>query len=289
MAEKVILDCDNTMGLLFKEVDDGLTILHLLGLSEIDLLGITTTFGNGKIEQVFNQTQRLIKHLQIDLPVLMGAGFNGQEPNTPAAQYLVDMVNQHPQQVTLLATGPVGNLFAAAQIDPRFFLKVKGIVAMGGYLQPVKLGYRNLQEMNFSANPIAAQEMLGAPCPVTVFPAQACLDAPYRMKDIRRADYWPKWIKRALVQWLITFSSYTGGRVFYLWDLLPAVYLTKPDLFDIRSFHLGSSLDDFAVGNLVKGDHNSPMINICSRIINHQAFFTHLENTWRKTYSIYLS
>jgi hypothetical protein len=35
--EKVIFDCDNTMGLPTKEIDDGLTLYYLLGRLEIDL------------------------------------------------------------------------------------------------------------------------------------------------------------------------------------------------------------------------------------------------------------
>ena len=42
MSQRVILDCDNTMGQPYKEVDDGLTLLYLLGRPDIDLLGITT-------------------------------------------------------------------------------------------------------------------------------------------------------------------------------------------------------------------------------------------------------
>ena len=47
MTERVIFDCDNTMGQPYREVDDGLTLLYLLGRSDVELLGITTTFGNG--------------------------------------------------------------------------------------------------------------------------------------------------------------------------------------------------------------------------------------------------
>ena len=92
--EKIIFDCDNTMGLRFKEVDDGLTILYLLGEPSLQLLGITTTFGNGTIDQVFTQTQKLIKRLHLDIPVLKGESAFGLPPHTPAAQYLVEMVNR---------------------------------------------------------------------------------------------------------------------------------------------------------------------------------------------------
>ncbi|MHA1280703.1 MAG: nucleoside hydrolase, partial [Candidatus Helarchaeota archaeon] len=189
--EKIIFDCDNTMGLPMKEVDDGLTILYLLGQPNLELLGITTTFGNGTIEQVHPQTQKLMRHLNVDIPVLIGEGSCDQAPDTPAAMFLVDIVNDNPGEITLLATGPLGNLHAAAKLNPLFFHKVKRIAVMGGYLEPVILGRRNLAELNLSANPEASLNVLAAPCPVTIFPAQVCLEAPYRMKDIHHAKYWP--------------------------------------------------------------------------------------------------
>ncbi len=193
--EKIIFDCDNTMGLPFKEVDDGLTILYLLGEPDLQLLGVTTTFGNGTIEQVYPQTQKLIKRLQLDIPVLKGESASGQGPDTPAAKFMVEMVNQHPHDVTILATGPLGNLHAAAKIDPGFFQKVNRIAVMGGYLEPVILGRRDLDELNLSANPEASLNVLSAPCDVTLFPAQVCLEAPYRIKNILQAKYWPIWFK----------------------------------------------------------------------------------------------
>ena len=59
--KRVIYDCDNTMGLPLKEVDDGLTLLYLLGRPDIELLGVTTTFGNGTAGQAYAQTQKLLQ------------------------------------------------------------------------------------------------------------------------------------------------------------------------------------------------------------------------------------
>lgn len=283
MAEKIIFDCDNTLGVLFNEVDDGLAILYLLGTPGIEILGITTTFGNGPIERVYSQTQKLIDRLGLKIPVLKGEDKNKPGQATPASNFLVEQVNLHPGEITLLATGPVGNLHRAAQEDPEFFTNLKRIVLMGGYLQPFRLGYRNLKELNFSARPEAARNVLSAHCPVTVFPAQACLTAPYRLRDIRRANYWPQWIKRTLIQWLITFSLFTGDNVFYLWDLLPAVYLSKPDLFNLHSFKFGSSLSDIEKGMLVEAiSKSAPEITMARGITEQTAFFAELERGWRQ-------
>lgn len=284
MAEKIIFDCDNTLGMLLNEVDDGLALIYLLGTPGIEILGITTTFGNGRIDQVYPQTQILVQQLGLNIPVLKGEGKRLLGQPTPASDYLVDQVNRHPGEITLLATGPVGNLYCAVRKDPDFFNKVNRIVVMGGYLQPVRLGFRNLKELNFSAHPEASLRLLSAACPVTVFPAQACLEAPYRLRDICRANYWPGWIKRALTQWLITFSLYTGGRVFYLWDLLPAVYISRPDLFTLRSYKFGSSLADMKQGMLIESQNGSPPeITLAEGIADREGFFAELDRGWSKS------
>jgi len=284
MTEKIIYDCDNTLGLLFNEVDDGLTALYLLGTPGIELLGITTTFGNGRIDQVYPQTQKLIEHLALEIPVLKGEGRETLGQKTQATSFLVEQVNRHPGEITLLATGPVGNLYSACLEDPDFFNKVNRIVVMGGYRHPLWLGYRNLKELNFSAHPEASLSILSAPCLVTIFPGHVCLDAPYHLRDIRQADYWPGWMKRALTQWLFSFGLYSGARVFYLWDLLPAVYLSNPELFEITPFKIGSTLEDLQQGMLVKTRNESALeVALAEKIKDREAFFAELDRGWQET------
>ncbi len=337
--QKIILDCDNTMGLPLKEVDDGLTLLYLLGRSELDILGITTTFGNGAIEEVYPQTQRLAQSLGLRLPVWRGEGARHQDPNTPAARFLVDAVQQYPGEITLLATGPLGNLAAAAKLDPDFFAHVREVVTMGGYIQPMKLGYRNLAELNFSCNPEAACTVLHAPPPITVMSGQACLDAPFTLRQINRIDYWPgrfKWLLRhwlvnfscnpeaactvlhapppitvmsgqacldapftlrqinridywpgrfkwLLRHWLVSFGLFCGVAEFYLWDLLPAVYLTDPDLFSNAPFSLTSDIQELETGHLEAGTgQEATIINLPDGIQNRDRFYDILDTAWRE-------
>ena len=62
------------MGLPNKDVDDGLTLMYLMGNNNIDLLGVTTTFGNSHIEDVFQATAKLFYDLNItDIPLKKGA------------------------------------------------------------------------------------------------------------------------------------------------------------------------------------------------------------------------
>lgn len=292
--EKIIFDCDNTMGIPLKEVDDGLTLLYLLGVDEITILGVTTTYGNGTIDQTYRQTLKLAQQMNLVIPILQGEGQRGQDPDSPAAHFLVESVHQYPHQLSILTTGPAGNLHAAHQLDPDFYHKVKRIVSMGGYLESyggqsippkgIKLGYRYLHELNFSANPEAAIEMVQAPCPVTVFPGQVCLQAPFTRKDIKKALWWPRKLRRILTHWLIAFGLYCGVPEFYLWDLLPAVYLTNPNLYETIDFPLGSTMQDMQHGLLIENpDPQAHAIQIGTSIRNPSDFYNHLSATWQRT------
>ena len=79
---RVIFDCDNSMVLPFKEIDDGLTLLYLLGRPDIELLGVTTTFGNGTVKQAYEQTRDLLRRAgRADLPLRKGQAKPGDLPS----------------------------------------------------------------------------------------------------------------------------------------------------------------------------------------------------------------
>ncbi len=284
MTEQIIFDCDNTMGLPRKEIDDGLTLLYLLGRPDVELLGITTTFGNGDIDEVYPATEKLLRDLgRADVPLYKGEGERGQPP-TAAARFLVETAASRPGEITLLATGPQGNLRAAAELDPAFFANLKRITCMGGYLHSLRIGWRNLAELNLSADPEATFAMLNAPCPVTLMNAHICLQAPFGWRDLRRARFWGHDMRRVVRNWMLTFGVYCGVSVFYLWDLVPAIYISHPELFDENPVWVRSTVADLETGTLVVGDEGEgASINMPSRILAPERFKAILFEAWRQT------
>jgi inosine-uridine nucleoside N-ribohydrolase len=302
VTEQVLYDCDNTMGLPLKEIDDGLTLLYLLGRPDVELLGVTTTFGNGTIDEVHPQTQQLLRDVgRADIPIHKGCalslpkgtGARGQPPthedltdvfHPRAARFLAETVAAHPGQITLLATGPLGNLRAAAELDPAFFGNLKQIVCMGGYLHPLRIGWRDLAELNLSADPEGALAVLTAPCPVTLMNAHVCLQASFGWRDLKHVAHWGRDTRRIVRNWLLTFGLYCGVRVFYLWDLLPALYVSYPDLFDANPVWVRSTVTDLETGSLVIGDEGEGVrINMPTRILDLERFRTILFDAWRRT------
>jgi inosine-uridine nucleoside N-ribohydrolase len=84
-----------------------------------------------------------------------------------AAHFLIRMVRQYPNEVTIYAGGPMTNLALALSIDPEFAALAKELVFMGGSLNPQTSDpeFVNLprHEFNIWFDPEAAHNVLRAP------------------------------------------------------------------------------------------------------------------------------
>lgn len=288
MTEKVILDCDNTMGLPWHEVDDGLALLYLLGKSEIDLLGVTTTFGNGSLKQVLHHTVNLMADLGSDLDVYEGEDRKSKGKETPAARYLVEQAKKWGKDLTIIATGPLGNLAVAGRLDPSFFTRIKQIICMGGKVQQLKIGWRDLFELNFSANPQAAYTVLTAPCELTLMSSHVCTQASLDRHSIDQLTFWSPSFRCMLKRWLLAFGAYCGTNVFYLWDLFPVVYMTNPEIFEVASVHLASDVHDLGKGKLVTTRNPQyPRVNFPINIVDKEGFYKVIMEGWENSASAY--
>jgi inosine-uridine nucleoside N-ribohydrolase len=283
--ELVVVDCDNTFGLPRKEIDDGLTLLYLLGRPSVRITAVTTTYGNGTARESTSQSKYLLRTMEReDIPVIEGAAEPGDE-QTAAVQSLLELSEEHEGRLTVLALGPVTNVAAAIRRDPSFPDRLKGVVCMGGYLEPLRIGWRRVSELNLSADPPASYSVLNARCPVTLMSAQVCLQAPFGLRDLRRLGPWNRRFRKYVRNWLLAFGFYHTGRgVFYLWDLLPAVYLEFPSLFDERRVELTSSIGDLESGTLKirDTDQREGTLNLPSTINDPGKFKDILFESWEK-------
>lgn len=242
---RLIVDCDNTLGIPRYEIDDGLVLLYLLGQPQVELEAVTTTFGNGTIEQVYRQTAALLdgsigfgpprRAAGIDL--YRGAAGPG-DFDTPAALALAERVAACPGKIIILALGPLTNLAGAGRADPSFFANVSGIVCMGGYERDLRFARRSVEELNFSCDLDAAKTVLSAAAPVAVMSAQLCLAARFAPRDVLRTIGLPSALRRSISGWLTAFATHVGARGFFLWDLVPAIYALHPARFCHRRAHL---------------------------------------------------
>jgi len=83
-----------------------------------------------------------------------------------AAHFLIRMVHQYPNEVTIYAGGPLTNLAQAVSLDPHFCELAQELVVMGGSISPdVPMSWRqaNRREFNFWWDPESVHITLRAP------------------------------------------------------------------------------------------------------------------------------
>ncbi len=179
---KVIYDTD-------PGVDDAMALYFALAHPRIEVLGITTTFGNVTVEQAACNALYLSAIAGRNIPVTQGAAAPLCKPveappvhihgadglgNLPArvatsnrldprssAHFIVDMARALPGEITLVAVGPLGNLSRALELEPRLPQLLRQVIIMGGTLfEPGNVSA--FAEANIWSDPHAAQQVFGA-------------------------------------------------------------------------------------------------------------------------------
>lgn len=166
MDKRIIIDFDNTMGVRGCDIDDGLALLFLLGTEGVRVEAACTAFGNSSIDVVHDNTARMLREWDLDIPVHRGAGAPDEEPSE-AARFLAEAAAESPGELAVVATGSMSNLGQAARLDPAFFSNLCEVSLMGGITESLVINGRIMNELNLSCDPAATAAVLGAQCSVT--------------------------------------------------------------------------------------------------------------------------
>ncbi len=143
--EKVIIDTD-----IGDDIDDAFAIALALRSPELEILGISTTFGDTEarariVDRMLGEAGRT------DIPVAVGTpthttnvmnqrrygegGHFAGASHPAAVDFIFDQIRRYPGQITLIAIGPLMNVGALIDKDPETFLKLKRVVMMGGSIE----------------------------------------------------------------------------------------------------------------------------------------------------------
>lgn len=152
MAEKVIFDTD-------PGIDDALALLLLAASPEVELRAITVTHGNTSQEKCLHNALKLVELGKIaNVPIFRGAseplvkelsvaeethGDGGlgyailpssaiKPHDLLAHDAIINEIEKHPDEITLLCVGPMTNVALALLKKPSIARKVKRIISMGG-------------------------------------------------------------------------------------------------------------------------------------------------------------
>lgn len=174
---KVLLDTD-----IGSDIDDAVALAYLLRQPRCELLGITTVTGNAQGRAQL--AAALCRAAGVDVPIYAGMEsplfvdsmqteapqtqrLKGKQPqfaNDQAIDFLSETIRAYPQQITLLAVGPLTNIATLFARDPEIPSLLAELVIMGGKYSDYPTPW-GPTEWNIIVDPHAAKQVLSAPVP----------------------------------------------------------------------------------------------------------------------------
>ena len=252
-ARRVWVDTDAACGAgPTTDPDDCLALLALLKAQAVDVVGVSTVFGNAPLDVTDRTTRDLISRLAADgfrvPPVHRGrasaASANDDAP-TPAEHALRDALFDAP--MVIIALGPLTNIAAVLRRHPALSPRIQQIVAVmgqrrGHVFHPVEGGTAGMllghgpvfQDFNFVKDHTAAAEVVSLALPMTLIPYEAASEVAITERDLgamSRPGESARWVAERSLGWLAFWQENIRQRGFFPFDLVAAAYLLHPGLF----------------------------------------------------------
>lgn len=270
------------MGLDNRDIDDGLALVYLVENKDVELLGVCTTYANDSLEYVHKQTLELVEDLGINLNVYKGRGKfemndytgfgykrfedDGNFESNEAAKFIVEMANKYPNEIDLLATGSMQNLYDAYMIDNEIGEKLNSVVLMGGITGDLYFGDKIMKELNFSVCPKGAEVAIKKYKNVSILTGNRCMDVEFGTNELDKVKALGNNIKNEFIinkieKWMREFKEKYNYDSIVLWDVIAAIYLMNPDMFRDDFMSVVSTEEDLFEGRLVEGE-SATRVNI---------------------------
>lgn len=208
---KLILSCDTG-------VDDALAIAYAIGQKELELIGITVSYGMSFVENTYRNTCYLSKLFHSDVPVYMGSAgpiireprdyrkdssrFHGEDgignllgdfcpediegaTKNDSIAYIIDSIKRYRKDLTLVMTGPLTDLAKVIQTAPEVVEQIGLVIVMGGAVACP--GNANaVKEANVASDPEAAKIVLESQLPLTLVGLDVTRKTLFTYEDLKR-------------------------------------------------------------------------------------------------------
>jgi inosine-uridine nucleoside N-ribohydrolase len=279
---KIIIDTD-------PGIDDAMAILLAHLAPDIELIGLTTVFGNVPVAQATHNACILSDLMGGKVPVAAGSahplnrtnnhypdfvhGKNGfgdtsmEPPVTKAIEqgavdFIIEQISQAPGEITLVPIGPLTNIAKALEKAPGIASQVKGVILMGG-AATVNGNVNAAAEANMLSDPHAADHVFTTDWPITMVGLDVThkiiMDEAY-LDRVHQVDTPIGGFLRRIVQFYLDFHRSTGIDGLYTHDPAAIVYLLKPEIFTVRKGAVRVCTDGIAAGQTIMNLSGRPYL-----------------------------
>jgi purine nucleosidase len=296
--------------------DDIVSLMLVLGMPNIDLIGVSITPADCYIEDAVDLTLKVLSLYERSIPVARG---DLESPNPfpdeyrvvtvkanhlpimlsqemdhklivdiPAHEFLAKKIKESKEKVTVLMTGPCTNLMAAIEIDSSIKDNIEEVVWMGGAVDVsgnvFKFDHDKSAEWNVYWDAKAAKKMFASGMNITIFSLDATNTVPVDLAFLKMNAKNRNYNMSDIVGqfYAITyFQSQSGIDEYYMWDTLCTAYLGCEGMATFRKVELDVEIRKPGLGRTFKAPGNGQWINVADKI-NKTAFYDYFLNTLKR-------
>jgi len=248
-TEKIIIDTD-----IGDDVDDAFAVALALRSPELQILGISTTFGDTATRAKL--LDRLLGEAgRADIPVAVGTfGFDpgnftqrhyaegghfARSSHPKAVDFILDQIRRYPGEITLVAIGPLVNVGALIDKDAATFRKLRRVVLMGG---SIERGYGDLgyskphgpdAEWNIKNDIPSAHKLFASGVPIFMMPLDS---TQLKLDEVKRAFLFQA--GTPITDALTLLYHEWGQETPTLFDPMTIAYILNPSLCPVKPLHI---------------------------------------------------
>ena len=274
MAEKIIIDTD-------PGIDDAMAIHLAFADPAVEVLGLTSIFGNVFVEQATRNALLLTEQASYDCFVAEGCQVPQIQPQNPPSHYvhgpegfgnlpaaqpqaekdprpahiaISETCRAHPGEVVLCPVGPLTNIAALLDYDPEITKFVKKLVIMGGsaYFGGNVTAHA---EANIWNDPHAADKVFAADWEIEMIGLDVTSHIKCDLNDFTNlGKASPKiggFLEEIVGFYIDFYETVVGERVCLMHDPAAVLSITRSDLFEYESVPIEVICEGEEVGRTV--------------------------------------
>jgi len=250
-------------------IDDCLALLLALNSPELDVRGISISYGNTVVENAYRNAVEILR--KVKHPVRVTLGIGARRPlkrqlqvaddthgtsglgyaDVPPAGVILDYVRPlerlleaQPEPVTLVTLGPVTSLALVLRANPALVReKVARHVAMIGNVEAPGNTTR-FSEFNAWCDPEALATVLAAEIPTEMIGLDVTRKVVIKGNEVERLAHQSPWLYDALRFYVEFHKKQEGLDGAVINDVLAIAYLIQPGVLTFSDLRLTVGLDD---------------------------------------------
>lgn len=250
-------------------IDDYLATMLLMTMDQIECLGVVVTPADCYIQPALSATRKILdlmgcSHIQVAQSRVRGINpfprlyrrdsfivdhlpiLNQHDTiRTPLVaqsgqEFMVQVLRDAPEPVTLMVTGPLTTVATALDIAPEIEAKISRIVWMGGALnvpgnveKSLEAGQDGSAEWNVYWDPLAAARVWETQIAIVICPLDLTNNVPVTSDIVYQMGKQRNYPLSDLAGQCYALAI---PQDYYFWDVLATAYLAHPEFYQIREW-----------------------------------------------------